>query len=127
MELGTYLHELFENVDLKNPDYNDLNENDINYVKKLLSNDIMKNINNAKIYKEYEFIYEDNNEKYHGIIDLMLEYDDFIDIIDYKLMNTTSPEYIDQLNGYKNYIENIFDKKANLYLYSIINNEFVEL
>ena len=127
IELGTYLHELFESVDLKNPDYNDLNENDINYVKKLLSNDIMKNINNAKIYKEYEFIYEDNNEKYHGIIDLMLEYDDFIDIIDYKLMNTTSPEYIDQLNGYKNYIENIFDKKANLYLYSIINNEFVEL
>lgn len=127
MELGTYLHELFESVDLKNPDYNDLNENDINYVKKLLSNDIMKNINNAKIYKEYEFIYEDSNEKYHGIIDLMLEYNDYIDIIDYKLMNTTSPEYIDQLNGYKNYIENIFDKKANLYLYSIINNEFVKI
>ena len=127
MELGTYLHELFESVDLKNPDYNDLNENDINYVKKLLSNDIMKNINNAKMYKEYEFIYEDNNEKYHGIIDLMLEYNDFIDIIDYKLMNTTSPEYIDQLNGYKNYIENSFNKKVNLYLYSIVNNEFVEL
>ena len=127
MELGTYIHELFESIDLKNPDYSELYEKDINYVKKLLSNDIMKNINNAKIYKEYEFIYEDSNEKYHGIIDLMLEYDDFIDIIDYKLMNTTSPEYIDQLNGYKNYIENSFDKKANLYLYSIINNEFVEL
>ncbi len=127
MELGTYIHELFESIDLKNPDYSELYEKDINYVKKLLSNDIMKNINNAKIYKEYEFIYEDSNEKYHGIIDLMLEYDDYIDIIDYKLMNTTSPEYIDQLNGYKNYIENSFDKKANLYLYSIINNEFVEL
>ena len=87
----------------------------------------MKNVNNAKIYKEYEFIYEESNEKYHGIIDLMLEYDDYIDIIDYKLMNTTSPEYIDQLNGYKNYIENSFGKKVNLYLYSIINNEFVVL
>ena len=127
MELGTYIHELFESIDLKNPDYSELYEKDINYVKKLLSNDIMKNINNAKIYKEYEFIYEDSNEKYHGIIDLMLEYDNYIDIIDYKLMNTTSSEYIDQLNGYKNYIENSFDKKANLYLYSIINNEFVEL
>ncbi len=127
MELGTYIHELFESIDLKNPDYSELYEKDINYVKKLLSNDIMKNINNAKIYKEYEFIYEDSNEKYHGIIDLMLEYDDYIDIIDYKLMNTTSPEYIDQLNGYKNYIENIFEKKANLYLYSIINNEFVKI
>ena len=127
MELGTYLHELFESIDLKNPDFSDLNESDFNYVNKLLSNDITKNVNNAKIYKEYEFIYEDSNEKYHGIIDLMLEYDNYIDIIDYKLMNTTSPEYIDQLNGYKNYIENSFDKIVNLYLYSIVNNEFVEL
>ena len=70
MDLGTYLHELFESIDLKNPDYTDLNESDINYVNKLLSNDIMKNVNNAKIYKEYEFIYEESNEKYHGIIDL---------------------------------------------------------
>ena len=38
-------------------------------------------------------------------------------------MNTTSPEYIKQLNGYKNYIERLFGKSVNLYLYSIINNE----
>ena len=127
MELGTYLHELFESIDLKNPDYSNLEEQDIKYINNLLNNDILKDINNSKIYKEYEFIYEYNNEKYHGIIDLMLEYENYINIIDYKLMNTTSKEYIEQLNGYKNYIENSFGKKVNLYLYSILNNEFTKL
>ena len=123
MELGTYLHELFESIDFKNPDFNDLSDSEINYIKNFLNQDILNNINNAKIYKEYEFIYQDNSEKLHGIIDLMIEYDDYIDIIDYKLMNTTSPEYIEQLNGYKKYIESNFGKKVNLYLYSILNDE----
>ena len=57
----------------------------------------------------------------------MIVYDDYIDIIDYKLMNTTSEEYISQLNGYKNYIENSFSKKVNLYLYSIVNNEIKKI
>jgi len=127
MDFGIYMHELFELVNLKNPEYSDLNENDSNYVKRFLSHNIFNNINNAKVYKEYEFVYEENNIKYHGIIDLMLEYEDYIDIIDYKLMNTTSEEYVSQLNGYKNYIENVFVKKVNLYLYSIINDEFKEL
>ena len=127
MNFGIYMHELFELVDLKNPQYSDLNENDSYYVKRFLLHSIFDNINNSKIYKEYEFIYEEDNTKYHGIIDLMIEYDDYIDIIDYKLMNTTSEEYIKQLNGYKDYIESIFGKSVNLYLYSIINDEFKEL
>ena len=127
MEFGIYMHELFELIDLKEPEYSELNENDSYYVKKFLSQDLLKNIKKANIYKEYEFIYEENNIKYHGIIDLMLEYDDYIDIIDYKLMNTTSEEYINQLNGYKDYIEKSFNKKVNLYLYSIINSELKKL
>ena len=70
-------------------------------------------------------MYEEDNVNYHGIIDLMLVYDNHIDIIDYKLMNTTSEEYINQLNGYKGYIEKTFGKSVNLYLYSIVNNEIV--
>ena len=48
---------------------------------------------------------EDNNEIKHGFIDLMLEYDDYINIIDYKLKNIDDLAYIKQLNGYKQYIE----------------------
>ena len=127
MELGTKIHELFEVIDFKNPNYNDLDEKEINYINNFLKQDILCNINDATIYKEYEFIYEEDNVNYHGIIDLMLVYDKHIDIIDYKLMNTTSDEYVNQLNGYKVYIEKEFKKTVNLYLYSIINNEIIKL
>ena len=31
--------------------------------------------------------------------------------------------YLKQLNGYKKYIENTFNKKTQIYLYSILNNK----
>ena len=127
MELGTRIHELFEFIDFKNPDYDIIDNNDIKYVKNLLNQDILKDISNAIIYKEYEFIFEEDNVNYHGIIDLMIEYDDYINIIDYKLLNTTSEEYVNQLNGYKEYIDKTFGKTVHLYLYSILNNEIVLL
>lgn len=125
MELGTKIHELFEAIDFKNPVLDDLSETEILYVNSFLEQDVLKNIEYAKIYKEYEFIYEMDGINYHGIIDLMLVYDDYIDIIDYKLMNITSDEYVNQLNGYKDYIENSFGKSVNLYLYSIVKNQIV--
>ena len=79
-------------------------------------------IGTANIYKEYEFVYEEDNIIYHGIIDLMLEYDDYIKIIDYKLKNISDEAYLKQLNGYKKYIEKVFNKKVSIYLYSIIND-----
>ena len=87
----------------------------------------MKNIKNAKIYKEYEFIYNIDNIKYHGIIDLMNVYDDHIDIIDYKLKNILDTAYLKQLNGYKNYIESISNKKVYIYLYSIMDEKIEDL
>ena len=127
MDFGVRMHELFEIIDLSNPNYDFLNYNDKIFIKRFLEQDILKNINNSKIYKEYEFIYEEDNINYQGIIDLMLVYEEYIDIIEYKLMNTESKEYINQLNGYKNYIEKIFNKPVNLYLYSILNNTVKKL
>ena len=57
----------------------------------------------------------------------MYEYNDYIDIIDYKLNNIEDEAYINQLNGYKEYIENITNKKVNIYLYSIINSNLRKL
>ena len=57
----------------------------------------------------------------------MLEYSDYIDIIDYKLKNISDEEYIKQLNGYKNYIEKISNKKVNIYLYSILDSVYKKL
>ena len=48
---------------------------------------------------------------------------EYIDIIDYKLKDIEDKNYLKQLNGYKEYIENKTNKKVNIYLYSIINND----
>ena len=52
----------------------------------------------------------------------MLEYQDNIKIIDYKLKNISDEAYLKQLNGYKDYIEKRFNKPTNIYLYSVTNN-----
>ena len=80
-----------------------------------------------KIYKEYEFIYIKEGIKYHGIIDLMLEYDDHIDIVDYKLKNIEDEKYILQLKGYQEFIKSNTSKPVLLYLYSIINGAILKI
>jgi len=127
IEFGTNIHYILETIDLKNPNIEQLNNFYKEKINNFIKQDILKNIKDSKIYKEYEFIYEEDNTTYHGIIDLMLEYDDHIDIIDYKLKNIDDKNYINQLNGYKNYIEKQTNKKTNIYLYSILNNEMKEL
>lgn len=127
MEKGIAYHKLFEGVDFKNYDASLYNKNENKLITNFLNQDINKNIKNANIYKEYEFIYLDDNKQIHGIIDLMLEYDTYINIIDYKLSHTEDEAYIKQLNSYKKYIEGKSNKKVNIYLYSILKNEIIRL
>ena len=122
MEFGTNIHYLLELIDFKNPDLKDIDSFYKEKINNFLNQELLKNIKEANIYKEYEFISKNDNETYHGIIDLMLEYNDHIDIIDYKLKNIEDNAYQEQLNGYKNYIEKRFNKKTNIYLYSIMDN-----
>ena len=128
MKFGTKVHEIFELLDFRNIDLSLVDNKFIrNKVEKFLSNDLLKNISNANIYKEYEFIYDKDNNEYHGIIDLMLEYDNHIDIIDYKLKGITDENYIKQLNGYKEYIEKISNKEVSTYLYSILDEKVLQI
>ncbi len=124
LEYGRKIHELLELTDFNNPNYSLLSEKEKVFISNFLK---QIDIKNANIYKEYEFAYEEDKTEYHGIIDLMLEYDDKIKIIDYKLKNISDTEYQKQLNGYKKYIENTFNKKTELYLYSIIDDTFEKL
>ena len=117
MEYGTKVHYRFEIDDFENPKFEE--------VKKFLS--LYNPSNYINIYKEYEFIYEEDNNLYHGIIDLMFEYEKNIDIIDYKLSNIDEDAYIEQLNGYKKYIEKKTNKEVKIYLYSIMKNELKEV
>jgi hypothetical protein len=127
MELGSKVHEAFESVNLKSPDYSLFDNKIKEYVKNFLSIDILKEVINAKVYKEYEFIEETNDEIMHGIIDLMLEYDNHIDIIDYKLSHIDDEAYLIQLNKYRRYIASKTNKKVNIYLYSIMKNIYKKL
>lgn len=128
MEYGIKFHEILEMIDFKNPSLDVIKDVFMkNKIIKFLNNDILKNLDDATIYKESEFMYEKDNILYHGIIDLMIERNDTIDIIDYKLMHTTDDAYLKQLNGYKEYIKNIKCKKVNIYLYSIIDEKLIKL
>ena len=118
LDYGTYLHKIFEETDFLNIKDNNPYKDKINeFVSKLNIDD------KTSIYKEHEFIFEDKDITYHGIIDLVLIKDDLIKIVDYKLKNIDDPKYIEQLKVYYNYLKSIFNKEIKVYLYSIINSE----
>ncbi len=123
LNFGTKIHLMLEIMDLKKPDYSII-ENDFYkfVIKRFLNSPIMKNIHNGTIYKEYEFFDEINNS--NGIIDLMIVYNDYIDIIDYKTKNINDEAYDKQLSIYEKYISLTFHKKVNTYLYSLLNGEY---
>ena len=77
--------------------------------------------------QEYEFVYDKDGERYHGVIDLMLEYEDSIDVIDYKLKNVMDDGYLQQLHGYRDYVSGISSKEIHMYLYSLLDEKIIEI
>ena len=129
MNFGTKVHEILELIDFNN--YNlDLYDID-NFIKNKINNfinsDFMKDKLNLNMYKEYEFLYSEDNTLSHGIIDLLLEDTDKMIIVDYKLKNIDDEEYDKQLNGYRKYIENKTGKKTLCFLYSILEERYKEV
>ena len=129
MNFGTKVHEILELIDFNN--YNlDLYDID-NFIKNKINNfinsDFMKDKLNLNMYKEYEFLYSEDNTLSHGIIDLLLEDTDKMIIVDYKLKNIDDEEYDKQLNGYRKYIENKTGKKTLCFLYSILEEKYREV
>ncbi len=125
IELGLKMHYLFEITDFNNPDYTDFNAFEINCLKNFINNGILND--SREIFKEYEFIYEDNMTEKHGIIDLLLIKKDKAVIIDYKLKHTADEAYLTQLSGYKKYIAEMTNLPVECYLYSIMDSELVFL
>lgn len=117
MKYGTSMHYILETASFRE----NRNENVVNNLLKQI------NIEGAIIYKEHEFIYNIDGVSYHGIIDLMLEYNNCIKIIDYKLKNVNDNEYLKQLNIYKKYVESKKQKKVETYLYSITDEKLYEI
>ena len=120
LELGTNLHDILFKIDFKNPSIEKYDNNLQNILKRFLNMPFL-DINNAiNFYKEYEFYYDEQ----HGKIDLIIEYKDHYKIIDYKLSNIEDNNYIEQIKGYKNYLQTITNKPIKLYLYSLLQGKY---
>ncbi len=124
MEYGTKLHYLLEVIDLKNPDYSIIEAECEGKIRKFVESDLLKDVKSVKVIKEFEFIYQQDNQQKHGFIDLLLEYEDRFVIIDYKLKNISDENYDLQLLGYKEYIESVSYKKVECYLFSLMESTY---
>lgn len=128
-DFGTEVHKLLEEIDFNNQDEINQIENNVirNKIKSFINSDLIRKALDKKMYKEYEFIYKEENTISHGIIDLLIEAEDYYIIIDYKLKNIDDENYDKQLNGYRKYIEEKTNKKVSCYLYSIIDEKYREV
>ena len=126
MDFGTKVHEVLEQMDFKKPnDYlTTLDETIKEKILCFLETPLIKENINQKLYKEYEFTYIEDNEYSHGIIDLLIEREDKIIIVDYKLKNIDDVAYNQQLNGYRKVIKEKTKKDVECYLYSILDYKF---
>lgn len=129
LDKGTLLHYCFEIYNFQKDNLNELHidEEYKNYIRNFLKHREVKNISKAKTYKEHDIRITEDGITKNGIIDLLVEYDDHFDIIDYKTDNVDSEEYVLQLNGYKNFIESTYNKTTNIYLYSIKKDVFKKI
>lgn len=129
MTYGIKIHELLEQIDFKNPKLEALEIEDSmkEKIKTFLSLEIIENNKEANIYKEYEFIYEKEEQVSHGIIDLLIELQDKIIIIDYKLKKIEDQAYHHQLNGYREVIKEKTKKPVECYLYSILDEKIKKI
>ncbi len=129
LDFGTMMHYCFEVYDFQNNNLDEINISDEykNKIRNFLNHDEVKNISSAITYKEHEILFNKDGSIFHGFIDLLVEYDDHFDIIDYKLSNIDSEEYVNQLSGYKEYIESTYNKPCNMYLYSIKKDKFKKI
>ncbi len=124
IQQGKRLHKVFETFDFSQPSiaFNTLNPENAFYIKRFLSHPELKSIEQATVYQEYPFTQTLQETAKMGVIDLLIVYQDHIDIFDYKLKNISDEAYIMQLKGYQDYIHDLTQKPVNIYLYSIIDD-----
>lgn len=128
MEEGTLFHEYLEFIDFKNRQESYKFYNIPLFYKEkieaLFKTSFMQNIECFDIYKEFEFIDEDKDNM-HGIIDLLLEGEEQVIIIDYKLKEIEKETYKRQVGLYMDYIKRHTNKKVLGYIYSLLEERYI--
>lgn len=129
INLGLEFHSALESIDFSKMSVEELPSSDFvkNTLRSLFKHSIFSNISHAKTFKEHEFSYIVDGEVYHGIIDLLVVYEDHVDIIDYKLKATVDKAYEKQLSVYKAYTKQKTNKEISCYLLSILDKEITKV
>ena len=129
LDYGTYLHHLLELIDFKTKDTSYIKDKKAKeLIDKTLKLEIFNNLDNATIYKEYEY-YDDLYDTV-GSIDLLYIKDGIYYIIDYKSSDIDKEGYINQLYTYQRNVMEKFNIKSDsikLYLVSISKQSFMEV
>ena len=129
MNCGTKVHAILEEIDFNNYDLECYNVSNSmkSKINNFINSDFMSDKLKLNMYKEYEFLYDDNSCLSHGIIDLLIEDSDTMYIVDYKLKNIDDINYDKQLNGYRDYICHVTGKNVRCFLYSIMDGVYREV
>ncbi len=123
LNYGTKIHFIMNYIDFNNPDFSKLNNYEKEVVQKFFNSELFLKIKDGTIYKEYQF--EEDNVI--GIIDLFSIFEDKIMLVDYKLKNLDDEEYNKQIKIYASYLNHVFNKEVEAYLYSLIDGTFIEI
>ncbi|MCQ2798423.1 MAG: UvrD-helicase domain-containing protein [Bacilli bacterium] len=120
---GTRLHRLLELVDFKTKDTSFIRSGkERNVIDKVLNIADLPDFSDAKVFHEYSFYDKESN--IHGSIDLLLVYEDYAYVIDFKAKHIDDPEYGKQLKAYKAYVEKAFKLPCKTALLSILEAAF---
>jgi len=126
LNYGTHMHLLMEEVDFKSKDTSFIKDDlERKRVEKVLCNSLFSTIEEARIYKEYQFIDIANTK--NGVIDLLLIYKDRAVVVDYKLRHIDDEAYKNQLKVYKDFVEDKFKLNCKCYLLSLIDDVIKEV
>lgn len=116
-DYGLRLHEILSFIDWKDPKVPASAGTIGEDIAKLFKLDVFAQAAKAMAYPEYHFY--DEKQSLHGIIDLILEYDNAVHIFDFKAGAIADPAYDRQVRIYGSYMKTQTDKPIILHLVSV--------
>lgn len=129
MEYGTRIHQYLESFD-----YDDRSKN-----LTLLPANIRKNMQiflesevfdwnqKPRTISEYGFVWNVDSDRRQGKIDLLVQYENRIVIVDFKLKQLSDDAYVQQLQGYHDFVSSKTALPIECYLFAILTGEIKKI
>lgn len=129
MRYGEELHQWLERIDFKNNPLNQLDQLHLEPAIKtkletFFTQPLWSEIEIVEVYQEYAFVDESDALTRQGYIDCLIETQQTMIVIDYKLKTIDKQAYTDQVQGYMDVVKRQFNKPVKGYLYSLIEGRF---